>query len=159
VDAKKYLLTGSWYSCLLRVSARAWQVQKQMLIANHWAEHGVPNEGTREMTEGAEGVCNPIGRTAVSTNHTPQSSQGLNYQPKSTHGRGEPWLQHICSRGWPCQASTGGEALGCMKARCPNAGECQGREAGVGGGRSTFIDVGGGEWNRGDSRGEMGKMG
>jgi hypothetical protein len=26
---------------------------------------------------GAEGVCNPIGRTTVSTNLIPQSSQGL----------------------------------------------------------------------------------
>ena len=26
-----------------------------------------------------------------------------------------------------------GEALGPMKARCPSVGECQGREAGVGG--------------------------
>jgi hypothetical protein len=28
-----------------------------MLAANHWTEHGVPNEGVRERTEGAEGVC------------------------------------------------------------------------------------------------------
>jgi hypothetical protein len=33
----------------------------QMLTANHWTEHRVPNEGVRERTEEAEGVCNPIG--------------------------------------------------------------------------------------------------
>jgi hypothetical protein len=32
------------------------------------------------MTEGAEGDCNPIGRTTISTPCTPQSSQGLNHQ-------------------------------------------------------------------------------
>jgi hypothetical protein len=36
-------------------------------------------EDLRERTEGAEGVCNPIGITKISTN---QSSQGLNNPPK-----------------------------------------------------------------------------
>jgi hypothetical protein len=36
-------------------------------------------------TEGAEGDCNPIGMTKVSTNWTPQSSQGLSQEPKSIH--------------------------------------------------------------------------
>jgi hypothetical protein len=52
-----------------------------MLAANHWTEQGVPSEGVGKRTEGAEGVCYPIGRTTISTNKTPQSSQGLNYQP------------------------------------------------------------------------------
>ena len=77
-------LTVSW-------EARAWQIQRQMLTANHWTEHKVPNGGVRERTEEAEGVCNPIGRTTVSTNQIPQSSQGSNYQPKSTWR--DPWLQ------------------------------------------------------------------
>jgi hypothetical protein len=29
----------------------------------------------------------PIGRTTIPTNQMPQSSQGLNHQPKSIHGR------------------------------------------------------------------------
>jgi hypothetical protein len=33
-----------------------------MLAANHPNEHGVPSGVVREKTEGAEGVCNPIGR-------------------------------------------------------------------------------------------------
>ena len=41
------LLTGAWYSCLLRDSASAWQIQKWMLIVIHWTEHKVPNEGAR----------------------------------------------------------------------------------------------------------------
>jgi hypothetical protein len=42
-----------------------------MLGTNYWTEHGVPNGGVREMTEGAEGVYNPIERTTISTNQTP----------------------------------------------------------------------------------------
>jgi hypothetical protein len=37
-----------------------------MLLAKHWIEQGVPNEGGRKRTEGAEGVCNPIGRAIIS---------------------------------------------------------------------------------------------
>ena len=33
----------TWYSCLLRGSARAWQIQRWMLAANHWTENRVPN--------------------------------------------------------------------------------------------------------------------
>jgi hypothetical protein len=87
----------------------------QMLIANHWTEYEVPNGGVRERTEGAEGVCNPIGRTAISINQTLQSSQGLNHQPKSTHG-GIHGSICICSRGQHCWTSMREEALGPVKA-------------------------------------------
>jgi hypothetical protein len=50
-----------------------------MFTANHWTDRGVPNGGVRERTEKAEVVCNPIRRTAISTNQTSQSSQGLNH--------------------------------------------------------------------------------
>jgi hypothetical protein len=37
-----------------------------MLAANHGTEHGDPDGGVRGRTEeGAEGVCNPIGRTTI----------------------------------------------------------------------------------------------
>jgi hypothetical protein len=90
------------------------------------------SQNFRERTEGAEGVCNPIGRPTILTNQTPQSSQGLNYQPKNTHG-GTNGSSCICSRGWPCQASMGGEALGPVKAQCHSVGECQGGETRMGG--------------------------
>ena len=88
------------------------------------------NGGATERTEGAEGACSPIGGTTIWANQYPQSSQGLNHQPKSTHGRthGSTW---ICSRGWLCWTSKGGEALGPEKAWCPSVGECQGGELGV----------------------------
>jgi hypothetical protein len=47
-------------------------MQRQMLTANHWTEHGDPSGGVRERTEGAEVVCNPIGRATISTNQTPR---------------------------------------------------------------------------------------
>jgi hypothetical protein len=67
-------------------------------------EHMVPNGGARERTEGAEGVCSPIGGTTTWTNQIPQSSQGLSHQPKKTHG-GIHGSRCMCSRGWPCWAS------------------------------------------------------
>jgi hypothetical protein len=59
VDVKKFLLTETPYTCLLRNSFRAWQIQRQMLAITHWTEHRFPNGGVRENTEGTEGVCNP----------------------------------------------------------------------------------------------------
>jgi hypothetical protein len=41
-----------------------------MLAANHWTDYGVTSGRVREKTEGAEGVCNPIGRIAISTIQT-----------------------------------------------------------------------------------------
>jgi hypothetical protein len=42
-----------------------------MLTVNHWTDHGDPNGGVRERTEGIEGICNHIGRTTISTIQTP----------------------------------------------------------------------------------------
>jgi hypothetical protein len=53
-----------------------------MLTADHQIEYGDSNGGLRLRTEGTEWVCNPIGRTTISTKHTSQSFRGLNYQPK-----------------------------------------------------------------------------
>jgi hypothetical protein len=72
-------LTGARYSCLLRGSASAWQIQKWRLTAIYWTEHRLPKRGTRERTQRAEGVCSPIGRTTIWTNQYPQSSLGLNH--------------------------------------------------------------------------------
>jgi hypothetical protein len=58
VDARKCLLTGALYRCLLRGSSRACQTQRWMLTAIHWTKHRVPIGGTKEMNEGAEGLCN-----------------------------------------------------------------------------------------------------
>jgi hypothetical protein len=39
--------------------------QKWMLIVIYKMEHRAPNGGARESTQGAEGVCNPIGGTTI----------------------------------------------------------------------------------------------
>jgi hypothetical protein len=49
-----------------------------MLSANHWTKHRVPNGRAGERTEGAEGVCNPVGRTIISTNQIPSELTGTN---------------------------------------------------------------------------------
>jgi hypothetical protein len=92
----------------------------QILTANHWTEHGDHNGGVRERTEGVEGVSNSIGRS-ISTNQSPPqppSSQGLNHQPKSTHGETHG-SSCICSRGWTYLASMGGEVRFPVKADAP----------------------------------------
>ena len=53
------------------------------------------------MTQGTEGIYSTLkGGTAIRTNQYPQSSQGLNHQPKIIHG-GTHGFSCICSRGWP----------------------------------------------------------
>jgi hypothetical protein len=72
------------------------------------------------------------------------------------------WLSHggihvssqICSRGQPCQASMGGEALGPVKAQCSSIGECQGWEAGLNGWLREFPPRS--RWGREDGRGGFG---
>jgi len=126
----------------------------RMLAANHQTEHRNSNGGVRERTEGAEGVCNPIGKTIISTNQTTQSSQGLNHQPKSTHG-GTHGSSCICSRGWHCLASTRGEALSPVEAHFPSVGECQAVDVGVGGWEgSTLLEAGRGGMREGETRKE-----
>jgi hypothetical protein len=79
----------------------------------------------------------------------PLSSLGLNHQSKKTHG-GTHGSSCICSRGWPCWTSMGGEALGPVKVLCPSIGECQDREVGVGGLVSRRRGVGIGGFRRGN---------
>jgi hypothetical protein len=131
VDANKSLLTGAWYSCLLRGSTSAKLIQKWILTDVHWMEHRVSNEGARESTQSAEGVFSPVGGTTIWTNQYPQSYLGLNYQQKKTHS-GTHGSSCLYSRGWPSQSSIEGEALGPVMALCLSIGECQGQDTGVG---------------------------
>jgi hypothetical protein len=57
----------------------------EILTPNHWTKFRDPNGRDRGRTEAAEGNYNPIGKITISTNRTPQSSQGLDHQPKSIH--------------------------------------------------------------------------
>ena len=56
----------------------------------------------------------------------PTELPGPELLTKSTQG-GTNGSRCICSRGWPCWTSKGGEVLGPEKAQCPRIGECQNR--------------------------------
>jgi hypothetical protein len=62
-----------------------------MYTANHWTESRDLNEEVRARTVGAEGVCNIIGRTTISTNQTP-NLPGTKPPTKEYTWR-HPWLQ------------------------------------------------------------------
>jgi hypothetical protein len=47
----------------------------QKLATNHQSEHGYHKGGVIGMIEGAEIICNPIGRTKTSTNRNTQKSK------------------------------------------------------------------------------------
>jgi hypothetical protein len=113
-----HCLTEPWYRCLLWGYACAWQIQKWILMVIYWMDHRDPNEGARESTQGAKGVCNPIRGTTIWTNE---------YPPRACV------FSCICSREWPNRTLMEGEALGLAKIICPSTGECQGQEVGVGG--------------------------
>ena len=107
--ASKILLTWFWYRCLLWGYASAWQIQKWMLTTIYWMEHKAPNRGARESTQGAKGICNPIGGTTIWNNQYPP---------------GVCVSSCICIRRWPSWPSVGGEDLGIAKNICPNTGKC-----------------------------------
>jgi hypothetical protein len=67
-------------------------------------------EGQKDL----KGIATP-GRTTVSINRTPQSSQTLNHQPKSIHGRVHG-SSYICTRGLSYLPSVGREAFGFVEA-------------------------------------------
>ena len=82
------------------------QYRCRCLQSNIGLSQGTPNGGVRGRTEGAEGACNPIRRTTISTNQTTHISQGLNHQSKSIHG-GTHGSSCMCSR-LPYLVSVGG---------------------------------------------------
>ena len=51
--------------CYVGGYASAWQIQKWMLTVIDKMEHRAPNGEAREITQGGEGVCNPIGGTTI----------------------------------------------------------------------------------------------
>jgi hypothetical protein len=91
----------------------------------------IPNGGVGEGTEGAEGICSPTEGATVSTGQTPLSTQGLDHQPKNTHGATHG-AGHICGREWPCCTSVEVEALQSEGVQCPSVSEWQGERTGVG---------------------------
>ena len=81
-------------------------------------EHRVPNEGARESTQGAEGVCRPIGGTTIRTNQYPPELVSLAAYVAEDGLVGHHWEER---------------PLGIANFICPSTGERQGQEPGVGG--------------------------
>jgi hypothetical protein len=69
-------------------------IQKWMFTVIYWMEHRAPNGGARESTQRAEGICNPIGGTAIWTNQYPRARVS----------------NCICIRRWPSLPSLEREA-------------------------------------------------
>jgi hypothetical protein len=61
-------------------------------IANYWTEPRDSFGRARRRTEGAEGDCNPMRRTTISTNQTPSELPGTK-PPTKEHTWAVPWLQ------------------------------------------------------------------
>jgi hypothetical protein len=110
-----------------------------MVAVNHQTEHMVHSGGVRERTDGAEGICNPLGRKTISTKPESPELQELNHQPKSTYGATHG-SSRICNRGWPCWTSMGGEA---SESSMPQCRVMSGQEAGMRGWvGNTLIEAG-----------------
>jgi hypothetical protein len=112
--ASKILLKGPWYSCLLWGYAIAWKIQKWMFIVIYRMEHRAPNGGARESTQGAEGVCHPIGGKKIELISIPRA----------------PVSSCICSRRWPGWPSLGRETPVSCKLYMPQYRGTPGRRSG-----------------------------
>jgi hypothetical protein len=81
--------------------------------------HRAPNGGTRESTQGTEGICNPIGGTIIWTNQYPLKLVSLAAYVSEDGVVGHQWKER---------------PIGHANFICLSTGECQGQEVGVGGG-------------------------
>jgi hypothetical protein len=61
---------GAWYGCLLRGSARAWYIQRWMLVGNRWTVPSVPSGAFREGTKELRVFIDQWGRTTLSNGQT-----------------------------------------------------------------------------------------
>jgi hypothetical protein len=106
-----------------------------MVGVNLWTEHGAPDEGVGEGSEGAEGLWNPVGEATVSTGKTPPplGVPGDWITNQRVHMEGPMVLARGCVRGWPLLDISGRRGLWSWELRCLSVGECQGWKAGVGG--------------------------
>jgi hypothetical protein len=81
-------------------------------------EHRTHNGEARESTQGAEGVCNPIGGTTIWTNQYSPELMSLAAYVAEDGLVGHHWEE---------------KPFGIANFVCSSIGECQGQEAGVGG--------------------------
>ena len=89
-----------------------------MLTVSYWMDHRAPNVGARKSTQGAKGVCNPIGGTTIGTNQYPLELMSL-----AAYVSEDGLVSHYWEE----------RPLGLANFICLSIGECQGQEVGVGG--------------------------
>jgi hypothetical protein len=80
--------------------------------------HSAPNGGARESTQGAKGICNPIGRTTIWTNQYSLELMSLAVYVAEDGLVGHQWKER---------------PIGRANFICLSTGERQGQEVGVGG--------------------------
>jgi hypothetical protein len=97
--------------------AGAEQTQKWMLTVSYWMDHRAPNGGARESTQGAKGICNPIGGTTLWTNQYPWAFDS----------------SCICIKRWPSRPSLEREAHWTCKLYMPQYRGTPGPKTGSGG--------------------------
>ena len=88
-----------------------------MLTVNYWMDHRAPNGGARESTQGAKGICNPIGEQQYELTSTPELLSLAAYVSKDGLV-GHHWKER---------------PIGLANFICPSTGERQGQKVGVGG--------------------------
>jgi hypothetical protein len=97
-------------------------------------EHRAPNGGARESTQGAKGICKPIGGTTIWTNEYPPELMSLAAYVSEDGLVGHQWKER---------------PIGRANFICLSTGKCQDQEVGGGGG------VGGGHRDFWDSIGNV----
>jgi hypothetical protein len=90
--------------------------QKWMLTVSYWMDHRAPNGGARESTQGAKGICNPIGGTTIWTNQYPGARDS----------------SCICIKRWPNRPSLEREAHWSCKLYMPQYRGTPGPKSGSG---------------------------
>jgi hypothetical protein len=81
-------------------------------------DHRAPNGGARESTQGAKGICNPIGETTLWTNQYPLELVSLAAYVSEDGLVGHQWKER---------------PIGRANFICLSTGERQGQKVGVGG--------------------------
>jgi hypothetical protein len=89
-------------------------------------DHRAPNGGARESTQGAKGICNPIGGTTIWTNQYPPELVSLAAYVSKDGLVGHQWKER---------------PIGCTNFICLSTGERQGQEVGMGGWGSGWGSV------------------
>jgi hypothetical protein len=82
-------------------------------------DHRAPNGGARESTQGAGGICNPIGGTTITSPYHPPELVSLAAYVSEDSLVGHQWKER---------------PIGRANFICASTGEHQGQEVGVGGG-------------------------